>query len=243
MEDSPLEHEPPFRWRWSDLLVFGIFFLGAAFSLPVISFVVFRFFHPGLEIKDLSGTQLVLIQTLLDATLVAFICFLAKGLHGRPILQTMRWIRQPRLGGGRMIVAGVLLALTAVIVSSTLLPTPSDTQLEKLLRMTPPIVVFLFGAVVGPLAEEIIFRGFIFTVLEDLLGGKAAVPATAVLFAALHLFQRGGNLGAVAIIFVVGYVFTIVRQRTGSVIPSVIMHIAYNATLFLLPTIFVQKTA
>src|SRR5262245_21467960 len=132
MEEPPLEHEPPFRWRWPDLLVFGLFFLAAAFFVPVISFGVLHFFHPGLELKDLSGTQWVLIQALLDSVWVAFICFLAKGLHGRPILQTVRWIRTPQLGVGRMIVAGVLLALTALIASK-LLPTPSDTPLDKLL--------------------------------------------------------------------------------------------------------------
>jgi len=36
----------------------------------------------------------------------------------------------------------------------------------------------------------------------------------------------------VAVILLVGYVLTIVRQRTHSVIPSVIIHTAYNAMIF-----------
>ena len=82
------------------------------------------------------------------------------------------------------------------------------------------------------LYEEIIFRGFIFSVLDDLYGSKAAVPITAILFAVLHMSQLLGNWAAIAAILLVGYAFTIVRHRTGSVIPCIIMHTAYNSMIF-----------
>ncbi len=53
-----------------------------------------------------------------------------------------------------------------------------------------------------------------------------------MLFAALHLSQLRGNWPAVIVIFLVGYVLTLVRYRTDSLIPSVIMHTAYNAMIF-----------
>jgi uncharacterized protein len=238
MEDPPLEREPPFRWRRPDLLVFGIFFLATVSLLPAIAFFVFRFFQPGLEVKDLSGVQLILIQALMDFVLVAFIFFLVKILHGRPVLRTLYWIRGPGLTVGRMIAAGALLAVTVLLVSS-FLPTPSDTPLEKLLTTTSALGLFVvFGIAFAPLLEEIIFRGFLFTGLADVYGSKIAVPVTAILFAALHVSQLRGNLPAVAIIFLVGYVLTVVRQRSGSLIPSVIMHTAYNAMIFGISALF-----
>ena len=44
--------------------------------------------------------------------------------------------------------------------------------------------------------------------------------------------QLRGNWPAVIVIFLVGYVLTVVRHRTDSLIPSVIIHTAYNAMIF-----------
>jgi membrane protease YdiL (CAAX protease family) len=105
--------------------------------------------------------------------------------------------------------------------------------LEKLLTTTPAIVVFVvFCITMAPLLEEIIFRSFIFSALRDLTGSRMAIPITTVSFAALHLTQLRGNWPAVAVILLVGYVLTIVRHRTNSVIPSVIIHTAYNSMIF-----------
>src|SRR5262245_8937013 len=232
MEDSSTEQQPSFRWRRTDLLVFGIFFLGTVLFLPPIMLLLFRLFQPGLQFQDLSGVQQILMQAIMDFVLVAFIFFLVRIVHGRPVLRTLYCVRPPYLRIGRMVGAGVVLAVTVLIVSR-FLPAPSETQLEKLLATTPSLIVFVvFGIVFAPALEEIIFRGFLYTVLADNYGSKAAIPVTAVLFAALHVPLRGGNLPAVILILVVGYIFTVVRQRSGSVIPSIIMHTAYNAMLF-----------
>jgi membrane protease YdiL (CAAX protease family) len=246
MEDSRLEQVPQFRWRRSDLLVFGIFFIGTVFFLPPLTLLFFRLFQPGLQFQDLSGVQQILMQALMDFVLVAFIFFLVRIVHGRPLLRTLYCVRSPYLRIGRMIAAGALLAITVLIVSR-FLPAPSETQLEKLLTTTPSLIVFVvFGIAFAPALEEIIFRGFLYTVLADVYGSKAAVPITAVLFAALHVPLRGGNLPAVILILVVGYIFTVARQRSGSVIPSIIMHTAYNSMLFGISALFAvlaDKTA
>ena len=91
--------------------------------------------------------------------------------------------------------------------------------------------------------EEIIFRGFLFKVLYDMRGPAAAIPVTAGLFALLHIPQLWGSWAGIALIFVVGYVLSLVRQRSNSLIPSFIIHTAYNAMLFgvFALSTFVQK--
>jgi membrane protease YdiL (CAAX protease family) len=93
------------------------------------------------------------------------------------------------------------------------------------------LLVVLFGSVPGPILEELVFRGFLFKVVEDAYDASLAVPVTAILFAGLHLSQLGGNWPAFIVIFIVGYLLTVVRRRTGSVVPSMVMHIAYNSTI------------
>ena len=58
------------------------------------------------------------------------------------------------------------------------------------------------------------------------------MPVTAVLFAALHVSQLRGNWPAVIVIFLVGYVLTWSANARIRLIPSVIMHTAYNAMIF-----------
>ena len=79
--------------------------------------------------------------------------------------------------------------------------------------------------------DWMVFRGVVFKVVEDVYAASLAVPVTTVLFAGLHLSQLGSNWPAFLVILGVGYVLTLVRQRTGSVISSIIMHTTYNATI------------
>ncbi|HET9216973.1 MAG TPA: type II CAAX endopeptidase family protein [Terriglobia bacterium] len=234
MPDSPgADQERPFKWERNDLIVFAVFFAGVVIFLPSVMLSILRMYQPQLSIENLSGVQQILMQAVMDFLLVGFIVFLVAGIHGQPLLRTLYFV-PARLAVGRLVLGGVFLALTVVLMSS-LFPPPSDSPLEKLLTTTPSVVVFvLFGIAFAPLLEEIVFRGFIFSALADLYGWKAALPITAILFAALHVSQLRGNWPAVAVILFVGYVLTVARQRSGSLVPSIIIHTAYNATIFLL---------
>lgn len=232
MDSSVAEQDTPLQWKPLDLAAFIAFFLATVFFLPPAAFLLLRLFQPGLQVDSLSGVQQISIQAFMDLVLVGFILFLVKTIHGRPILLSLHFITRRNLSVGWLIAGGVFLALTASAVS-LFFPSPVDSPLQKLLTTTSSIVALaVFGIVFAPLLEEIIFRGFVFTVLADVEGPRVAVPVTALLFTAPHLVQLWGSWAAVVIIFVVGYVLTLVRQRTDSVIPSIIMHTTYNAMIF-----------
>ena len=226
------EPDVPFRWTRLDLIAFISFFIASIFFLPLLAFLLLRVFEPTLQFENFSTVQRVLIQATMDALWLAFIVFLVKGRHRQPIFQTLRFVRIGKAAMLRYALGGFLLALIFVFLSSLLFPTPSPSGIEKLpetpLSLT---LVLLFGAVVGPFLEEVVFRGFVFKVVEDVYAASLAVPVTTVLFAGLHLSQLGSNWPAFLVILGVGYVLTLVRQRTGSVISSIIMHTTYNATI------------
>jgi membrane protease YdiL (CAAX protease family) len=215
-----------------DLVAFAAFFIAVVLALPSGIFLTLRLFQPELRPTDLSGLQQILIQALMDVVLVGFIFFIIKVLHGRSILQSLHWHSSEKIPVLWLISAGAFLAMTVLIVS-TLFPPPTESPLEKLLTTPESIVAFvIFGIALAPILEEIIFRGFIYTLLADVYSPGVAVPVTALLFAALHVSQLRGNLPAVGVILLVGYVLTIVRQRSNSLIPSVIMHTTYNSMIF-----------
>jgi uncharacterized protein len=84
--------------------------------------------------------------------------------------------------------------------------------------------IMIGGAVVAPVVEEIIFRGFIFAGLRDRYGWKIAALISSLLFAVIH-FQPT----AVLPIVVLGLIFAYLYQRSGSIWPAIIMHLSSNA--------------
>jgi membrane protease YdiL (CAAX protease family) len=133
-----------------------------------------------------------------------------------------------------MIILGLASALSVLFIAP-LLPSNGPSPLEKQLTTRSAILMFaVFGVAVAPLFEEVIFRGFLFKVLWEIGGSKLAVPGSAVLFAGTNAPQLGENWYAVLLIFLVGLILAVVRQRSNSVIPSFIIHTSYNGAIFVL---------
>lgn len=93
-------------------------------------------------------------------------------------------------------------------------------------------VLAVFGMTLGPLMEELYFRGFLYPVLARWLGVAASVLITGFGFGMIHASQLGQAWAPVLLVFLVGVVLTLVRARTKSVAAGLLVHISYNATLF-----------
>jgi len=231
-EEEARQPETSAQWQRIDLAVVGLFFVASLFLVPGGTFLVLRFFRPDLHSDNLPGVIEISLQALLDFALVGFILFLIKVVHGWSVRESMCWKGTGNFTKGYLIAAGAAMSL-AVLFVSVFLPTPEDSGLDKLLSTTPSIVAFVvFGIAIAPFMEEVLFRGFLFAALLDVYNVRVAVVLTTLLFGALHLVQLQGNWPAAILILIVGYVFTRVRQHTGSLVPSIIMHTAYNAMIF-----------
>ena len=227
MEEHLLsEQEPPqFRWQRLDLAAFAVFFLLTWLALSVVAALVSD------SPSNAAGIYQLLLSVFLDVLVVGFIFYLVRILHGQPLLVTLRWNHKEKVSLVSLILTGTLLAIAALIVSG-IFPPPPDTVFDKFLTTTPSLVLFVvFGVAVGPLLEEVIFRGFIYTLLADVYSPTVAVPITSVLFAMMHVSQLRGNLPAVLLILGVGYALTVIRKRSNSLIPSVIVHMTYNSLI------------
>lgn len=98
----------------------------------------------------------------------------------------------------------------------------------KQFQLNPPILMVILAIiVVGPLFEEILFRGFMFAgIKESRLGARGAIVITALTWSAIH-FQY--DLYWIATIFVLGIFFGIARLRTNSLYLTVTLHAMVNA--------------
>lgn len=85
------------------------------------------------------------------------------------------------------------------------------------------LVAVLSTVLVAPVAEEVVFRGLIMTRLGRALPGWAAVVLSAAIFGACH-----GEFLWFCYAFLLGLVFGFLDLRAGSVLPSILGHIAFN---------------
>ena len=83
-------------------------------------------------------------------------------------------------------------------------------------------------AVVTPLSEEVLFRGFVLRGLLPSIGAGPAVVASALLFSVLHLEPR-----VMVPIFITGLAFGLLYVRTRSVWPCIAAHAGQNALALL----------
>jgi hypothetical protein len=123
----------------------------------------------------------------------------------------------------------------AVAVLGLLLKTPNiDSPIKELFSGRWSLIALAaVGTTVGPLFEELAFRGFLQPLLVRTLGVAAGIGGAAVCFGLVHLPQYGLSWRHGLLITLAGAGFGIMRHVSQSTIAATVMHGAYNLTLFL----------
>ncbi|MBI2896847.1 MAG: CPBP family intramembrane metalloprotease [Deltaproteobacteria bacterium] len=140
-----------------------------------------------------------------------------------------------------MLFCAVFLGLAAIDSLMTLLasagPAPEavasfrQTLGEEASRSSsaaPSPAVLLYAGFLGPVAEELVFRGVLYSALRRRLPNAAAIACSALAFAALHPYQA-----ALFQVAIVGVLFASAYDRTRSLWPSILAHSAWNLVLTL----------
>ncbi|MGH9862465.1 MAG: lysostaphin resistance A-like protein, partial [Candidatus Acidiferrales bacterium] len=131
-------------------------------------------------------------------------------------------------------VTGFTLALV-IQVANFLVPPPRELAIDRMMSTRASAELVIAAALlVAPLVEELLFRGYIYTLLEGLWGSNRAVVTSGLLFGALHAPQLWPGYFQMALLCVVGLIFSLTRARTGSTTASISLHFAYNGTISLL---------
>jgi membrane protease YdiL (CAAX protease family) len=92
-----------------------------------------------------------------------------------------------------------------------------------LAELSSPWLLFLGAVVIAPVVEELFFRGFAFAGLRQTYGWQKAAVISSVLFALIHLTPT-----AIIPIFILGYIFAYLYQRSNSIWPAILMHAVTN---------------
>lgn len=130
--------------------------------------------------------------------------------------------------------AGVYFVLTALVTSAAMALLPDanysqaqDTGFAYLVKNWEFTLAFLSLVIVAPVAEEVIFRGFLLGKLLKYIPSWIAVGITALLFAVAH-----GQFNVALDTFALGVVLAVLRVKTNSLWPSIVLHMLKNGIAF-----------
>ncbi|MBZ5654438.1 MAG: CPBP family intramembrane metalloprotease [Acidobacteriia bacterium] len=131
---------------------------------------------------------------------------------------------------------GLGLAMQIVfLLLGRFLPFPKETPFDALLRRPATVVLIaVFAVTLGPLMEELFFRGFFYPVLARRFGMGIGISVSALGFGLMHAAQYGYSWASVLLIFLVGLVLGTVRAKKDSVAAGVLVHAGYNGTIILM---------
>ncbi|MDQ2824753.1 MAG: CPBP family intramembrane metalloprotease [Verrucomicrobiota bacterium] len=141
-----------------------------------------------------------------------------------------------RLGIVRAITTGMILLFAAYplisladVITQHLLGSGSSRQnivelFNSSRTIQQRIIIIVFAVTVAPIAEEFIFRFFLYGVVKRYFGRFFGIVFTAMLFAVVHT-----HLPSFAALFVLGSCFAIAYEWSGSILVSMTMHSFFNA--------------
>jgi membrane protease YdiL (CAAX protease family) len=187
-----------------------------------------------------------LVAVLLQAA--AFYAVVRLAVAGQGVLswRDMGWIRD-RAGAIRSLAGGAIFAGPVILVTAVLASVVTALAGVTAPSPLPPtgtpaglLLHLVAGAVVAPLSEELLFRGFALTAWRRLVGPRGAIVRSSIVFVLAHvLLVSGANFdetvrmafvaGAVRIpvALMLGWLFV----RSGSIWGPIGLHAAFNAIL------------
>lgn len=146
----------------------------------------------------------------------------------RPFLKTLKWEWHPNFNWLHAI--GLTIVMLAVgALCSKVLP-HKDTELDVILKMglVVRVVVAILATMGAPIVEEIVYRGVLYQALERAQGKILAVAIVTLLFWGVHVPQYSKSVAVLVSVFVLSLALTLVRARTGKLLPSVATHFLFN---------------
>jgi uncharacterized protein len=224
VEEAPAREFPPSNWGPRGALLGAVLAIvvGLILGLPAIAFTD--------AAGDLTTAGNIIAQLGLVIGLVGVALAVAY-LHGARTpgeCLSRLGVRRFQPSAFKWMAAAVGAYLAFALVYSTLILEPEQEDIAESFGPVPvQILLIVFGAAI---AEEICFRGMLFGGLRERLPSWAAALIAGTVFGLLHAFT---GLSAVPPLIAFGFVLCLLYEKTGSVVPGMLLHALNNSVALL----------
>jgi len=219
------------KWDVLDICRIVILFVFIGYILGIIELAFMKIFP---IIREKEHVRMMLNSSVLDVLITVFVLRIVLVKYKDKLknlgLSLMNFFKDALLG-----IAGYIAALPMIIGALVLsiwiaqavnYDPPIEPILKLFLEERSALFLFystIFVTIVGPIFEEIFFRGFVYSAFKKKIGVLGAIFTSSLLFSLLHT-----NVIGLLPIMVLGILLTYLYERTGSLIPSIVVHIIHN---------------
>jgi uncharacterized protein len=225
--DSPESLSPspqsPF-WDYTDFVLF-VLLTGSSLAVSLLFGIAFKKLNVPLRVLVVQ----VLWYALAFGALKALLLF----RYERPFWRSLGWRPISLSAAAGAILTGPTLVIAIGLLQFVLRAPEIEPPFEQMLGSPWTIVLFgILAVILGPVAEELAFRGFLMPLLMRSLGAAGGIVVTGFIFGSIHGYEYQWSWQYMLLISLVGCVFGWARYRTQSTLASAIMHSTFNLTQF-----------
>ncbi len=120
-----------------------------------------------------------------------------------------------------------LVYIVGLLIPSFDLNQVQETGFKDITQYHEYILAFATLIIIAPVAEEVLFRGYLYGKLRTVVPVWVAVLITSGLFGVVH-----GQLNVAVDVFALGVVLCILREVTGSIWTGILLHMLKNSVAF-----------
>ncbi|MDP2913053.1 MAG: CPBP family intramembrane metalloprotease [Candidatus Omnitrophota bacterium] len=226
----------PVRWGLRDVAKVAILFLFFGYMAILIESGLARQF----PVLKNNNFRMVLNSSLLDILTIVFIFYFTVGQYGEKLIAlgiSFKNFAKNLFYGivgyiALLPILFFLLLMTAAISNLFGYIPPKQPVVELFLKEESArflLYTGLFAAIVGPIIEELFFRGFMYNALKKYIGILGSMLVTAAIFALLH-----ANVAGFLPIMAIGLLLVYMYEKTGTLVSSITVHIAHNLGMVIL---------
>lgn len=228
-----ISKKPTVSWGIADVLKVAIIVIFSGYTLHIAGIMILRFINFNMDIN----LRVILGTVFMDIIAVISILYFIIVKYREKISSlgvTLRDFYKNLLSGITAYIFILPVLILALILSVVLL--------EKIGYSAPPervfdiffeekrnnVVLFLtvFVAILGPIIEEIFFRGFLYSAVKKRFGMILGLLLSSFLFSALH-----ANIAGFLPIMILGILMAFLYEVTGSLVTSISVHILHNSII------------
>lgn len=179
--------------------------------------------------EELSTTASVALQIVGALTFIAvpLVIVSSDQVPWRLALQQLG-LRRFRFSALGYMAAAVGAYLVLVSIYVALVGVPEQDDIAESFGSLPFQILLI--AIAAPISEEIFFRGMLYGGMRRRMRPLAAALLSALIFGSLHAFT---GLSAVPPLIVFGFVIALLYEKTGSVVPCILLHMLNNSIALL----------